>query len=125
VEFSLATRTVRQVPKPPSLALAGIDGMALAPEGIVAIQNGTAPIRVLHLRLDPAKRRILGARVEEQASPLLGEPNHGTVVGNTLYFIGNSGWDRVDRDEHLVVPDGATSPVILRITLAAAHAAGH
>ena len=53
----------------------------------------------------------------EQESPSLGEPNHGVVAGDSFYFIGNSGWDRVNSKEQLETPEGATPPVILRLPL--------
>jgi hypothetical protein len=119
VAFDLARRTVRAVPKPRSLAASGIDGMALAPGGLVAVQNGMQPARVLYLSLDPARSRITGWNVLEQGSSLLGDPNHGIVAGDAFYCIGNSGWDRVNRNDELETPEGATSPLILRIPLPA------
>ena len=117
--FDLVRRRVSAVPKPKSLAASGIDGMALAPGGLVAIQNGMRPARVLYLSLDAARRRITGWKVLEQGSSLLGDPNHGAVAGETFYFIGNSGWDRVNRNDELETPEGATSPLILRLALPA------
>jgi hypothetical protein len=117
--FDLARRTIRPVPKPRDLAASGIDGMALAPGGLIAIQNGTRPIRVLFLSLDPTRRRITGGRVLEQASKLMGEPNHGIVAKGAFYFIGNSGWERVNAGEHLETPPGTTSPMILKLELPA------
>ena len=126
VEFDLLRRRVRPVPKPPTAALAGIDGMALMSRGnvLLAIQNGTQPIRVLALTLDPARRRVTGARVLERASALMGEPNHGVVVGDDFMMIGNSGWDRVNREEELETPDGSTAPAILRLRIAGDPAPG-
>jgi hypothetical protein len=93
--------------------------MALAPGGLVAVQNGMQPARVLYLSLDPARSRITGWNVLEQGSSLLGDPNHGIVAGDAFYCIGNSGWDRVNRNDELETPEGATSPLILRIPLPA------
>jgi len=115
--FDLVHRTVRAVPKPRNLAASGIDGMALAPGGLVAIQNGTRPTRVLFLAVDPAHRRVTSWRVLEQASALMGEPNHVVVAGRDVYFIGNSGWERVNGLDELETPPGATNPMILRLAL--------
>ena len=117
VEFDLKRRAVRSVAKPKALALSGVDGMALGSGGVVVIQNGTRPARVLHLKTAGARRSIVSGRVLEQGSELLGEPNHGIVAGGMLYLIGNSGWDRVNRDDILETPEGATSPMILRLPL--------
>ena len=32
----------------------------------------------------------------EANTPGLGEPTHGTIVGNTFYFIANTGWEQYD-----------------------------
>ncbi len=121
VSYDLRTRTIATVPKPRTLGASGIDGLYAAGEGLIAIQNGTRPIRVLSLTLDPAGRSITGWSVLEQDSPSLGEPNHGVVVGESFYFIGNSGWDRVNGAEQLETPEGAIAPVILRLPLPAAQ----
>ncbi|HET9952486.1 MAG TPA: hypothetical protein VFS09_11900 [Candidatus Eisenbacteria bacterium] len=120
VEFDLKRRTVRPVSKPKSLALSGVDGMALGPSGVVLVQNGTRPARILYVGTAGARRSIVGGRVLEQGSELMGEPNHGIVDRGSLYFIGNSGWDRVNASDLFETPDGATSPMILRLPLPAA-----
>jgi hypothetical protein len=119
VSVDLATRAVATVPKPPALAGTGIDGLYLAGNALVAIQNGTRPIRVLWLPLDARRSRITDWRVLEQGTPVLGEPNHGVRVGDALWLIGNSGWDRVNAAEELVTGPGATPPVVLRLSLPA------
>jgi len=110
LSFDLARRTIRPVPKPRDLAASGIHGMALAPGGLIAIQNGTC---------------ITGWRVLEQASKLMGEPNHGIVAKGAFYFIGNSGWERVNAEEHLETPPGTTSPLILKLELPAGRHRTH
>ncbi len=119
VSIDLGTGAIATVEKPRSLAASGIDGAYAALGGLVAIQNGTRPIRILSLSLDTSRRQIAGWSVLEQDSPELGEPNHGAVVGNDFYFLGNSGWDRVNAREELATPDGAKPPVILRLPLPA------
>jgi hypothetical protein len=56
--------------------------------------------------------------VLEQASERLGEPNHGVIVGNDFWFIGDSGWDRVNERDELVTPAAPKPPVLLRLPLA-------
>ena len=117
--FDLATGSVSPFPKPRSLAATGIDGLTLVPRdgapGLLAVQNGTQPRRLLWLSLDADMTRITGWKVLEQASPALGEPNHAIVVGDDAVLIGNSGWERVNgRDELETGPDDVP-PAILRI----------
>lgn len=113
--LEIVSRRVTWLPKPRTLASGGIDGLYKDGKKLIAIQNGTAPRRVLELALDPGETRIVGWRVLEQASEWLGEPNHGTFVGHNFYFIGNSGWDRVGDDEVLQTPADARPAVLLRL----------
>ncbi len=115
--FDPVTGAIVTVEKPRSLAGMGIDGLYAAPGGLLAIQNGTRPVRVLWLTLDDAGRRIESWSVMEQDSPDLGDPNHGVVTEDGFYFLGNSGWDRVNAREELETPEGAAPPAILRLPL--------
>jgi hypothetical protein len=45
---------------------------------------------------DIAERRITGWRPLESATPLLTEPTHAVAVGGEVFFIADSGWDRLD-----------------------------
>ena len=112
---------LRWLAKPRTLACGGIDGLCRDGDRLIAIQNGTSPRRVLELRLDATSERIVAWRVLEQASPALGEPNHGIIVGRDLVFIGNSGWDRVNDRGELDAPEGAVAPVLLRLRLDDRH----
>jgi hypothetical protein len=113
--LEIASGRITWLAKPRTLASVGIDGLYRDGHQLIAIQNGTAPHRVLELTLDPGETRILGWRVLEQASEWLGEPNHGTFVGRNFYFIGNSGWDRVGEDEVMQTPADARPAVLLRL----------
>lgn len=115
----LGSGAVAWLAKPYDLSSGGIDGLVRDGERLIAVQNGPTPKRVLELGLDARGERIVSWRVLEQASPRLGEPNHGVVVGRDFVLIGDSGWDRVDPDGRLVTPPGTRPPVLLRLPLAA------
>ena len=115
--LDLETRAISWLAKPRTLSCGGIDGLSRDGHALIAIQNGTSPKRVLRLALDDAETRIVSWQVLEQASPWLGEPNHGVIVGREFYFIGNSGWERVNEHEELETPGGARPPAILQLEL--------
>jgi len=123
VQFDLATRSMATFPKPRSMAATGIDGLTLVPRpggyGLLGVQNGTRPRRILWLSLDGTAERVLGWKVLEQATPALGEPTHAIAVGDEALIIGNSGWERVNDRDELEMGPGATPPAILRIQLPA------
>lgn len=99
------------LPVPDSVAVSGIDGMVRVGHRLIAVQNGVTPKRVIELRLDDAERRIVGWRPLESATPLLTEPTHAVVVADEVFFIADSGWDRLD-------PEGRLKP---GMTLEPAH----
>ena len=70
---------------------AGIDGLARAGAAWVAVQNGTSPPRVIRFSADLARQQVL-----ESGTSGFGEPTHAVVVGDSLWFIADVGWDRLD-----------------------------
>jgi hypothetical protein len=114
--LEITSRRVTWLPKPRTLASGGIDGLYRDGHRLIAIQNGTTPHRLVELTLDARETRIVSWRVLEQASEWLGEPNHGTFVGKNFYFIGNSGWERVNDAGALDTPAEARPPALLRLS---------
>jgi sugar lactone lactonase YvrE len=112
----LAARAVTWLEQPDDLATAGTDGLYTWNGALVAVQNGVTPHRISLLGLSPALDRILVTRVIERASPGMGEPNHGAIVGDTFTFIGNSGWERMEPDGTMRT-EGATPALLLRLPL--------
>lgn len=105
------------LPVPDSVAVSGIDGLVRVGHRLIAVQNGVAPKRVIELQLDDEERRITGWRPLESATPLLTEPTHATVVGGEVFFIADSGWDRLDPNGQLK-PGMALEPAhVLRLTI--------
>lgn len=86
-----------------SMAVSGIDGLVRVGHSLIAVQNGVEPKRVIELRMNDAETRITGWRALESGTPLLTEPTHAVVVGGEVFFIPDSGWDRLN-------PDGTLKP---------------
>jgi hypothetical protein len=80
-----------------SIALNGIDGIALDGKRAIAVQNGVDPERIISLEFDSAYTRVLKATVLEQRTPSLHEPTHGVMVGGFYYFIANSEGSKLDK----------------------------
>jgi hypothetical protein len=113
----LASRAVSWLATPKNLGAAGIDGLYLAGRELIAVQNGTSPIRIIRIQLDPLLTRAESWQVIEANTPALGTPTHAVVVGRDLYFIGNSGWDNF-ADEGPIKPGAAFQPPqILKVRL--------
>jgi hypothetical protein len=73
--------------------------------------------RVVRFALDPSGWRVRRAVVLERAHPAFRQPTTGVLVGDTLYYVANPGWDRLE-DDGSVRPAEAPAPtIILRLPL--------
>lgn len=97
--IDLASGTVSRLASDIPVALDGIDGLWRLEDELVAVQNGTAPMRIIALRLSEDGTRITGHRVLEQAHPEWTEPLGGSIAAGTLYYVGNGQWDRFDKGQ--------------------------
>lgn len=77
-------------------ALNGIDGLYFDRGSLLLTQNGTSPERVVRLQLDQTLTQIVSEGIIERATPTLGGPTHGVVVGDSFLYIANSGWSSLD-----------------------------
>lgn len=93
--------------------LDGIDGLIGWRGGLLAIQNGTNPRRILHLALSRDGMRIGAARVVESNHPEWGEPTLGAVMGQSLLYVADAQWDRYGAGG-VVTGEGPTRPTAIR-----------
>lgn len=115
--LDLVTRQVRWLAMEGRFALNGIDGLYFDHGRLIAVQNGTTPERVVAFTLDPTLERIVAEKVIERATPTLGDPTHGVIVGGQLYYIANSGWSVLD-DRGALKPGATLSAArIMRVQL--------
>jgi hypothetical protein len=111
----LASGKVEYLAHPDDVAVTGIDGMYLTGDSLLAIQNGTAPERILRLKLDGAQRSIVSAEVVAQASDKTADATHAVLKDGTFYVITNVGWAKVGDDGQLKDGEKFTAPRILRL----------
>ncbi len=109
------TGEVRLLDVPADAAVTGIDGLVWDGRGLVGIQNGTEPNRVVRMTLEGD--RVTEVAVLERAHPRFDEPTLGVVVGDALFYVANSQYGAVGKDGGL---DEARlrEPVILKMPLA-------
>lgn len=91
-------RVLRLASDPP-IILDGIDGLWLYGDELIAVQNGTSPIRISAFKLSEDGMRVVGHRVLEQAHQDWIEPLSGSLDGGSLLYIGNGQWDRFVRGQ--------------------------
>lgn len=98
LRVDLGSRQVTRLEPPAGSTLVGLDGLVALPGGgVVAIQNGTRPARVLQVRLDEAAETVLSVRVLERGHLAMAAPSLGCLgPEGEVYFIGNAGWSRFE-----------------------------
>jgi|JI10StandDraft_1071094.scaffolds.fasta_scaffold182492_2 hypothetical protein len=91
-QVDLGTRTPRLLAAPAHTTLFGIDGLYAVPGGLIAVQNGINPQRVIRIDLaadgTPSAVRVLGA-----GHPSMSDLALGQVIAGHFDFIGNAGWE--------------------------------
>ena len=100
-----ATKKVERISAAPDVTLVGIDGLLFRKGGLVAVQNGTTPQRVVRLAWDPARRRITSWELLEANRPEFEELTLAADGGEAFYFIATSQWEAFDESGKL--KDGA------------------
>jgi hypothetical protein len=98
-------------------ALSGIDGLYLVDGALIATQNGTSPERVIRFQLNSNLNEIVSEQIIERATPTLGDPTHGVLVGDFFYYIANSGWDVLDDHGDLKAGAKMTPATIMRFRI--------
>jgi hypothetical protein len=106
--------SVTYLAHPENIVVTGLDGMFLAGDSLIGIQNGTEPERIVRYRLNRRQTRIESAEVIEQSSERLGEPTHAVAAGGWVYVIANVGWNKVDDHGQLKEGQKFDAPVLLR-----------
>jgi sugar lactone lactonase YvrE len=117
LRVDLDSREVRLLEAGAGVMALGIDGLYSDKRGLVGIQNGVAPARVVRLRLGAHGRRIEALEVLERARPDYAEPTLGVVVAGELFYVANSQWERFREDGGIDAPDRLQLPLVLRLRL--------
>jgi hypothetical protein len=98
------------------MAVTGLDGLYLADDTLIGVQNGTDPERIVRLRLSHDQTAIASLEVVEQASPRLGEPTHAIKAQGMIYVTGNVGWSKIDDHGKLKPGEQFANPILLRFS---------
>lgn len=89
----LAGGTVMRLAADTPMMLDGIDGLIRYGNELIAIQNGTRPMRIVSIRLSADGKRAAAMRILMQRLPGGGEPTTGQVRGGQLHYVANARWD--------------------------------
>ena len=119
LRLDVATSEVARVPDAPNSTSLGVDGIAWDRGGIVGVQNGVVPARVVRFALDAIGKRITRADVIDRNWKIADEPTIGVVVGNEFVYVANSQWEKYRPDGARVQNTRLTAPVLLAVPLPA------
>ena len=92
----LDQREITHLPAPPNTTLVGLDGLAAAPGGIVAVQNGVEPQRVVRITLSAGLDTVTGVTVLAAGQSHLEDLALITMLHDRLTLIAGAGWDGFD-----------------------------
>jgi sugar lactone lactonase YvrE len=112
----LADGKVSRLPTPADASFLGTDGLIRDGDGLIAIQNGVEPQRVIRLKLDAGFTRVERWTLLAANLPNLEEPTSGVVVGGDLVFVGRSQWSDF-KDDGTLRRDPPGPAVIVRLKL--------
>ena len=96
LSVSLASHAVTPLGSPQSMTLLGVDGLYLHRGALIGVQNGVIPARVARFCLDSTGRSVRRLEMLDRNPTVADEPTLGTVVGDSLFYIATSEWEKYD-----------------------------
>ncbi len=114
----IATKQFKLLSKPLNISDAGLDGLYFYKGALIGIQNPDLhPSRVVRYVLNPQWGAITNAEVLEAYSPSAELPTTGTIVGDSLYFMGNTQIDKMKEHDGMPPPGELSDIHILKLKL--------
>jgi hypothetical protein len=100
-----ADGSTQRLAAPSDVVLIGVDGLIDGGDALYAIQNGTAPQRVLRLTLSAGRDRIEAVEAIAANLPRIDEPTNGLIHEGDLVFVSRSQWSAFDGEGSLREPE--------------------
>jgi len=110
--LELNTKHLTQLHSQVDNSLKGIDGLLYYKGTLIALQNGTSPLRAMRFTLNANKDTIVKAEIIDQAHPAMNEPTQGTIIGDELYYVATSLWSGYD-DKHQIKPASELQDIVV------------
>lgn len=117
--YALEGGALEPVAAAAGVSLYGIDGLYRSGNGLIAVQNGVRPHRVVRIELDKGGRRAVGQHVLAANLEAFDEPTLGVLAEGSFWFVANSQWNKFREDHTLPPVEQLRRPQVLRISLAA------
>ncbi len=114
------TRAVRPLAAPADVVVGSVDGLYWYEGGLIGVQNGIHPGRIVRFALDEARTRITSAEILEQYHPQFGGMTTAALDGSSLLYIVNTQSRAFDADGRAKAGVTLHDIVIARLPLAPA-----
>jgi sugar lactone lactonase YvrE len=98
LRIDLASRSVSALGVAASATLLGVDGLYLHRGALIGVQNGVTPTRIVRFCVDADAQRVVRVEPLDRNPALVDEPTLGVVVGDSLFYVATSAWDKFDDD---------------------------
>jgi sugar lactone lactonase YvrE len=113
----MASGDRRHLEAPGGAWLGGLDGLSRAQDGLIAVQIGVKPERVLRLRLDAKGQRVAMVEILEMGHPDYEGPIQGVVAGKDFLYVANSQLDLGNGESGAFASERAHPTIVLRLPL--------
>lgn len=94
--IDLRTDRIERLRDAPGTTVLGLDGLLWHDNGVLAMQNGVAPARLIQVSLDLDQQQVEAVRVLYRDAVIANAPTLLTRRGETVLFVANSQWDQYD-----------------------------
>lgn len=101
----IATGNINALPPPKDATLVGLDGIVTVPGGIVAIQNGVEPQRVLRISIAPELDAVSNVTVLASGLPELTDLSLLTLMRDQPILVAGAGWDGLNANNSKAPPE--------------------
>ncbi|MFL5615911.1 MAG: SMP-30/gluconolactonase/LRE family protein [Gemmatimonadaceae bacterium] len=117
LRVDLDEKTVTRLRDAPRSTSLGCDGIAWDGHGIICVQNGVSPARIMRFVVDATGRSIERAEVLDRNPAIADEPTIGAVVGGEFVYVANSQWEKYTDDGKRKYDRPLTAPILLGVSL--------
>lgn len=110
--LELSTRQLIKLNTLVENSLKGIDGLLYHKGTLLALQNGTSPLRVMRFTLNGSFDTIISVEIVDRGRPELNEPTQGSLVESDFYYVANSQWGGYV-ENHTPKPDKELQDIVV------------